>query len=264
MAESGKYGHQADGQTPARRAKEAGYQYRENILADFVTETGVSVASSHGMTFYAVQLFGRPKSAAIKFKRMSQLSRLAYLNFRNHRKLAVADGERAILGEANIVEDELADPPDKSAWVDLSLCIEGPAATQLQAVFCSDWNFETKEELPPSELEEGNVADPNNGSRLTVMPIGPDGADEILGDFWQFVIHQAKRRIWICTPYFVPQHQAMRSLEMACRRGIDVQILVPQVSDLRPVDYARADYFQDLVELGCKVHLCDRHRASVQ
>jgi cardiolipin synthase len=191
---------------------------------------------------------------AHRFKAMSQLTRLAYLNFRNHRKLAVVDGERAILGGANIVEDEMTTESNGDTWVDLSVWIEGPAATQLQAVFCSDWNFETDENLPPSELEESDAADPDEGSRLTVMPIGPDGPEEILDDFWQFAIHQAKHRIWICTPYFVPPPMAMRSLELACRRGIDVQILVPQASDLRPVDYARFDYFKDLIEVGCKVY----------
>ena len=189
-----------------------------------------------------------------RFKAMSQLTRLAYLNFRNHRKLAVVDGERAILGGANIVEDEMTTESNGDTCVDLSVWIEGPAATQLQAVFCRDRNFETDENLPPSELEESDAADPGEGSRLTVMPIGPDGPDEILDDFWQFAIHQAKHRIWICTPYFVPPPMAMRSLELACRRGIDVQIIVPQVSDLRPVDYARFAYFKDLIEVGCKVY----------
>ncbi|WP_231743790.1 CAP domain-containing protein [Stieleria neptunia] len=103
MAESGKYGHNADGRTPAQRAKDAGYLYcvvreniayrtntgeltaeslidvfvqgwidspphRENLLADFVTETGISVASTDGVTYYAVQLFGRPKSSAIQVR----------------------------------------------------------------------------------------------------------------------------------------------------------------------------------------------------
>ncbi|QDV86326.1 phospholipase D-like domain-containing protein [Planctomycetes bacterium TBK1r] len=210
-----------------------------------------------GSFFLSEELLQRVEDAGgrvHRFKRMSQLSRLAYLNFRNHRKLAVVDGERAILGGANIVEDELADPPDEDAWVDMSLYIEGPAATQLQSVFCSDWNFETDEDLPPSELTENDRADSNSGSRITVVPIGPDGPEEILADFWQCAINQAKHRIWICTPYFVPPPHAMQSLEMACRRGIDVQILIPQVSDLRPVDYAREDYFEDLVEKGCKIH----------
>ncbi|QDV47464.1 putative cardiolipin synthase YwiE [Stieleria neptunia] len=191
---------------------------------------------------------------AHRFKAMSALSRLAYLNFRNHRKLAVADGKRAILGGANIVEDEVCDDPGEDAWIDLSLWIDGPAATQLQSVFCSDWNFETEEDLPPSKLEEDDACEPEEGSRLTIMPIGPDGPDEILEDFWLFAIHQAQKRIWICTPYFIPPPQTMRSLELACRRGIDVRVVVPQVSDLRPVDYARFDYFKDLLDVGCKVH----------
>ncbi|QEF98945.1 putative cardiolipin synthase YwiE [Stieleria maiorica] len=191
---------------------------------------------------------------AARFKRMSRLTRLAYLNFRNHRKLAVADGKRAILGGANIVEDEITSSPDDDTWVDLSLLIEGPAASQLQSVFCSDWTFQTGEELSQCEYEQGPACDEANPSRLTVMPIGPDGPEEILDDFWQFAIHHATERLWICTPYFVPPPNAMRSLELACRRGIDVRVLVPQVSDLRPVDYARFDYFKDLIELGCKVH----------
>ncbi|WP_182868263.1 phospholipase D-like domain-containing protein [Rhodopirellula sp. JC639] len=191
---------------------------------------------------------------AARFKRMSSLSKLAYLNFRNHRKLAVADGRRAILGGANIVEEEVTEDPDDETWVDLSLWIEGPAASQLQSVFCSDWTFQTGEELSQCQFDadrEGDVEDP---SRLTVMPIGPDGPEEILDDYWQFAIHHATERLWICTPYFVPPPNAMRSLELACRRGIDVRVLVPQVSDLRPVDYARFDYFKDLIELGCKVY----------
>lgn len=191
---------------------------------------------------------------AIRFKAMSQLTRLAYLNFRNHRKLAVCDGKRAVLGGANIVEEELSDQCDQESWVDLSLWIEGPAATQLQAVFCSDWNFETSENLPPVHLEEAHPVVDGETSELTVMPIGPNGPDEILDDFWQFAIHRAQQRIWICTPYFVPPPVAMRGLELACQRGVDVRVLVPQVSDLRPVDYARFDYFKDLIELGCKVY----------
>ncbi len=191
---------------------------------------------------------------AHRFKSMTQIARLAYLNYRNHRKLAVADGKRAILGGANIVEGELSEGTDGEAWIDLSLWVEGAAATQMQAVFCSDWNFETNEGLPPAELEKDDAEDPNEGSRITVMPIGPDGPDEILDDFWQMGIHHATERIWIATPYFVPPPLAMRSLEIACRRGIDVRILVPQKSDLRPVDFARFDYFKDLIGFGCKVY----------
>lgn len=107
MAETEKYGHNADGQTPAERARASGYQYcvvreniayrtntaevtvdslievyvqgwidspphRENMLADYVTETGVGVATTDGVTYYAVQLFGRPKEAAIELEITNQ------------------------------------------------------------------------------------------------------------------------------------------------------------------------------------------------
>lgn len=197
---------------------------------------------------------------AMRFKPMSQLSRLAYLNFRNHRKLAVADGRRAILGGANLVEEELDINEDDESWVDMSILIEGPAAAQLQAVFCSDWNFVAEEELPPVDYECPNPPTHPENTRMTVMPIGPDGPEEILEDFWNYAINRAEERVWICTPYFVPTAQSMRCLESACRRGIDVRILVPDDSDLAPVDYARIDYMDDLQYLGAKLY---RYRDSM-
>jgi len=176
---------------------------------------------------------------------------LTYVNFRNHRKLAVADGEWAVLGGANLDEPEFAAQKTDDSWVDLSLSIRGPAVVQLQAVFQNDWKFATDRDLPRQELN----GQPTSGdSRLTVVPIGPDGPQEVLDDFWQFAIHHAEDGIRICTPYFVPPPHAMRSLELACRRGVQLKILVPNQSDLWPVDYARYDFLNDLCRLGAQVY----------
>ncbi|QEG00220.1 Cysteine-rich secretory protein family protein [Stieleria maiorica] len=129
MAETEKYGHRADGRTPAQRAKASGYQYcvvreniayrtntggvtadsltevfvqgwidspphRENLLADYVTQTGVGVASSDGVTYYAVQLFGRPKSAAFKVEISNR-----------------SDQPQTIIAESNNSQDEFELPP---------------------------------------------------------------------------------------------------------------------------------------------------------
>lgn len=193
---------------------------------------------------------------ARRFKPFSQWSRLAYFSFRNHRKLMVVDGRTAILGGANIVQDEMARRRDDESWVDLSLRIDGPAAGQMQAVFQSDWGFVTGETLPkqspPRDVGRDEVCS-KALSELTLLPIGPDGIDEVLNDFWQYAIHHAKERIWICTPYFVPPPLAMYSLEIACRRGIDVRVLVPDQSDLRAVDYARIDFFEELQSKGATI-----------
>jgi len=189
---------------------------------------------------------------AKRFKPFSHLSRLAYFSFRNHRKVLIVDSRSAILGGANIAQTEMSRHPSEDSWIDLSLRVDGPAAYQMQAVFQSDWGFVTGESLPISKFR-GHSLDEGEGSRLTILPIGPNGADCLLDDFWQYAIHHAKHRIWICTPYFVPPPLASKSLQIACRRGVDVRILVPDDSDLPPVDNARLDYFNDLDALGATI-----------
>lgn len=190
---------------------------------------------------------------AERFKPLSRLSRLAYLSFRNHRKIAVADGGSCVLGGANLVDYELSEQREHPAWLDLSLLIEGPACTQLEAVFRSDWEFQSGEILPADEPAQIQDFTGENRSRVSVLPIGPDGPPAILEDFWHFVMQRADERIWICTPYFVPSPMAFRALKMACRRGLDVRVMVPSESDLRPIDYARYDYLRDLLGAGVLV-----------
>lgn len=193
---------------------------------------------------------------ACKFKALNQLSRLAYLNFRNHRKLAVADGRRAVLGGANLVEYEVTTTPGEETWIDLSLRIDGPAAREIEAVFASDWKFTTGEALDLPAIDGGgseNGSAPSDSARLQVIPIGPDSPEEIVDDLWLTAINRANERVWIVTPYFVPPPMAVRSLAMTARRGVDVRIIVPAASDMKAADYARVDYFRELEELGVKI-----------
>ena len=199
------------------------------------------------------------------FKPMTRPSRLSYLNLRDHRKIAVVDGRRGILGGANLVDYQITTRDEVTAagekiWDDLSLSIEGPATVSMQSVFCSDWNFVTDEDLPPPELRQPVPADrqrwndtPSEFSALTILPVGPDAPHEILDDFWLYAIHSAKKTLRFVTPYFVPPTAVHRSLESACRRGVDVQLIIPETSDLAVADYARLDYLRDLVEDGVRV-----------
>ena len=189
-----------------------------------------------------------------RFKPLSSWGRLAYLDYRNHRKLMVADARRVILGGGNLTQKELGPLPDKKTWVDLSLHVTGPAAAQFEAVFRSDWRFAADEDLPRLDPQDCPAArDSGDTSRMSVMPVGADGPQEVLDDYWLLALPQARRRVWICTPYFVPAPSAMRMIELACRRGLDVRILVPNASDLPPVDYARNDYLWQLDEMGATV-----------
>ena len=195
---------------------------------------------------------------ATMFKPIFRLTRLAYLNFRNHRKIAVVDGRRCILGGSNLARYQITDQPDEETWHDVSVYVEGPVVPRIQAVFCSDWNFATDEELPPIEIEDPHQRtedDGRRGSRMSVLPVGPDAPQEVLDDFWIYAINQAEKRLWIATPYFVPPPAVMRCLESACRRDLDVRIMVPENSDLKLADYARYDYIDDLREAGAKILL---------
>lgn len=189
-----------------------------------------------------------------RFKPFSHFSRFAYLNFRNHRKVAVADGNRTLLGGANFVEYEITTDPDDETWIDYAMQIEGIAARQIEAVFLSDWNFATADDVQPTAGEIPSVGDPSSSrTTLQVIPVGPDGPTEILDDLWLTAINRAKDRVWILTPYLVPPPLAMRSLAIAVRRGVDVQIVYPDNSDMPPADFARHDYVTDLHRLGATI-----------
>ncbi|QDT07043.1 Major cardiolipin synthase ClsA [Rubripirellula lacrimiformis] len=190
-----------------------------------------------------------------RFKPISKFARFAYLNFRNHRKCAIADGNRAFLGGANFVEYEITKDPDDETWVDYGMVIEGTAARQVEAIFVSDWNFTSGDEVvrTTDNIPEISHSD-GDQTTLQVIPVGPDGPREILDDLWLTAISRAKDRVWIVTPYFVPPPMAMRSLAMAARRGVDVRIIYPNESDMWPADYARRDYVTDLDELGAQLH----------
>lgn len=190
-----------------------------------------------------------------RFKPLSRLSRFAYSNFRNHRKLVCVDGHRALIGGANFVQYEMTDQPDQETWIDYVARIDGVSARHLEAVFVSDWNFATDDdlELTPQREAMAQCELCKGGTAVQVIPIGPDGPDEVLDDIWLTTIHRAKARIWIITPYFVPPPIAMGALMTAARRGLDVRVMFPSESDVLPADYARHDYAEDLSTVGAKV-----------
>ena len=190
---------------------------------------------------------------ACRFKPISQISRFAHLNFRNHRKLVVADGRRALLGGANMVSYEISDEPDDETWLDLSLRIDGFAAYQIERVFAEDWEFSTGQELRTERLSPIDVCGDENTTAVQVVPIGPDGPHGIVDDLWLSAIHRAQQRVWIVTPYFVPPVLAMQALVMALRRGVEVRLIIPDQSDMFPADWARLDYCRELAHLGTEV-----------
>jgi cardiolipin synthase len=170
-------------------------------------------------------------------------------NLRNHRKIVVADGARAIVGGMNLAEEYMGPTPITGRWRDVSLRVEGGAAADLGAIFAEDWAFADGERLrvlPRATDGPANGA----GAPLRIVASGPDVATDTLYDAILFALFSAAERIWIATPYFVPDEALFRALTLACRRGVDVRIVVPSPSNHLSADLAGATYLRAIERAG--------------
>jgi cardiolipin synthase A/B len=172
-------------------------------------------------------------------------------NLRDHRKIAVFDGERVFAGGRNLANEYLGSKPDPSRWADLSFVLDGPAAAHYGEIFRYDWEFASREKLAPP-LEHEVRAD-QEGAVMQVVPSGPDVTDDELFAGILSFIFAAKQRLWIVTPYFLPNEMLAEALLIAVQRGIDVRIIVPEKSDQMLVDLARGQYLRDLALQKSKV-----------
>jgi cardiolipin synthase len=176
-------------------------------------------------------------------------------NLRNHRKLLITDSQRAILGGMNIAKEYMGPSPDPHRWTDLCLEVEGASVGDMESVFAEDWKFATGEDPgreAPLGLKDGG------DSQLQVIASGPDVRFDPLYDTLISLIYQATQRVWIATPYFIPDESLTRALELAARRGIEVRVLVPRTSNHLLADLARGTYLRQILKSGCRVELAEK------
>jgi cardiolipin synthase A/B len=177
-------------------------------------------------------------------------------NLRNHRKLIIVDGKIALTGGMNLAWPYIGPPGSQGLWRDLSVVVEGPAVLEMQALFASDWRFTTDRD--PTVLDPPSQEPPAmsmESSVIQVVPSGPDVAGDPLYESLLALIFAARDRIWIVTPYFVPDEMLARALTLAARRGVDVRLIVPLRSNHLTADLARAGYMRDLHMAGGQVLL---------
>ena len=182
-------------------------------------------------------------------------------NLRNHRKIAVFDREAAIIGGHNLAREYLGPHPWRKRWTDLGIVIEGPAAAQLDEVFLADWTFATGLAPAPSlpspsfsvRQVSGFSSPPSGSSDLQVVASGPDVSGDPLYEGILSMIQEAKRSIWIVTPYFIPDEVLLRSLIVKARAGRDVTLILPARSNHPITDLARRSFLRQLVRAGARV-----------
>jgi cardiolipin synthase len=169
-------------------------------------------------------------------------------NLRLHRKIIVVDGTTAIVGGMNLALEYMGPKPLPGRWRDLSAKVRGTAVADIDSVFRADWKFAAHDELavPPPPAAAGEA-------RLQTVGSGPDVADDLIYDAFITAVFAARRRLWIATPYFVPDEALSRALVLACRRGVDVRVVVPARSNHRTADYAGASYLRSVAAAGGRV-----------
>ena len=151
------------------------------------------------------------------------------VNFRNHRKIVVVDGDRAFVGGLNVGDEYLGKSRKYGPWRDTHVQVEGPSADALQLIFAEDWNWATDQTIDGLEWETRVAAD--GDADVLVLASGPADEFETCNLMFVHAIHSAEKRFWIASPYFVPNAEVVSALQVAGLRGVDVRILLPANPD---------------------------------
>jgi len=179
------------------------------------------------------------------------------MNYRNHRKIIVIDGHTGYVGGIN-VSDRYINPPKNNGhyWRDTHIRIEGPAVWSLQYTFLSDWNYCSRQQLNPDErlFPPAPKSPDGNAELVQIVVSGPDF--ERSGTMLSFftAIAGANERIYLTSPYFIPNASILDSLRKAALTGKDVRLLVPGRSDSGFTNAASSSYYKELLDCGVKIY----------
>ncbi|MBD3674941.1 MAG: cardiolipin synthase [Planctomycetaceae bacterium] len=151
------------------------------------------------------------------------------LNFRNHRKIVIVDGEVAFVGGHNVGDEYLGRDPRFGHWRDTHLKLRGPAVLCVQLPFLEDWHWATETTLTGLNWEVTTIHE--NQQELLILPTGPADQMTSCGLMFLHLINSARERCWITSPYYVPSDEVSAALQLAALRGVDVRIMVPEKAD---------------------------------
>jgi cardiolipin synthase len=216
------------------------------VLYDDVGSGGLSKEYKDRLRAEGIQIFG--------FNNRHRLLRFfgpMRINYRNHRKNVVVDGEVGFTGGLNVGVEYLGEDPKFGHWRDTHLRVEGPAVSSLSLIFQEDWLWATGEVL---QVETPSpVAEPGTTTAL-LMATGPADKFEACAIAFADMISQARERIWVVSPYFVPDTDMRTALYAAALRGVDVRIMLPEKPDHMLVWLASNAHADAMVQHGVQVY----------
>ena len=179
--------------------------------------------------------------------------RLPYANLRSHRKMLIVDGALAFTGGMNIRAQFTSRYGGDDPARDTHFRVEGHAVEQLLTVFSQDWSFTTGEFLDGEAWAEATEHTAHGPAAVRLVPSGPDRNLASAHNMIMGALAIAQSRVRICSPYFLPDQQLIAALQVAGRRGVEVDIVIPSANNLKLVDYAMTAQLDQVLEGDCRV-----------
>ncbi|MDR2610599.1 MAG: cardiolipin synthase [Clostridiales Family XIII bacterium] len=178
-------------------------------------------------------------------------------NYRDHRKICVIDGRVGYLGGFNIGNEYLGRKPRFGYWRDTHLRLMGSCIGEINARFLLDWRLASRDDAPIDyDFREGALVAGNTA--VQIVSSGPDTSRQEVKHAYLKMMTSAKKRIYIQSPYFIPDTSILESLVNAAESGVDVRIMIPSMPDHMFVYWGTYYYCGLLLKSGVRVFIYDR------
>lgn len=177
-------------------------------------------------------------------------------DLRNHRKIVVVDGTVGFIGSLNLIDRSYLIRKHVKAqrqWIDYMVELTGPIVSSLEQMFAVDWYTESGEAIeisPPFDID----ASSSDSNVVQLIPSGPGYTTEPNLRMFTSIMHHAKERLIICSPYFIPDESILEAVTTAAYRGVRVDLLVSEQADQFLVHHAQSSYYKALLETGIRIH----------
>lgn len=184
---------------------------------------------------------------------------LLSLNHRDHRKIVVVDGAVAYTGGANIGDEYMGKHPVVKPWRDTAVKLHGGIVSMLQLRFLLDWSMWDPHDISfddPATFDFFFPDVPCDGTICgQIVSSGPDTGGEAIRDGYMKMINNARRTLYLQTPYFIPDEPLLQALRIAATSGVDVRVMIPGVPDKSFVYAITLSYVSELLRSGIRVYL---------
>jgi cardiolipin synthase len=187
-----------------------------------------------------------------RFVSTKQWSKRWQINFRNHRKLVIVDGQQAFVGGLNVGDEYMGEHMHMPPWRDTHVAIQGVAVHCAQMVFLEDWHWATGIDLTLDWPLPKAI--PKKSQQVLILATGPADRLDACEMSFLYLFGHAQKRLWLVSPYFVPDMSVMHSLQLAALRGVDVRLLVPRKADNWLVQLSGYSFLEEALLVGIHVY----------